>query len=177
MNQEQYAENMRQAVADGMVKVGIPCEYGPVNREWCWAKRLSSSFAKLDNCCVYRDDVYFGDVVEFCERDNDHGGPHPVMKSFVRVVSRGSTQLPIAYGTAVELADRSDRMRAEFTDRFRTICAFCDAMPIAVRPVCVEGFVAGIAHVAFPATVTIDEARALAAGIPFAVDDDDQADD
>ena len=118
-------ETYRQAECDGMVKVGIPCHPSTgITLERCWAKRLSASYARLDNVCLFQDGVGFGDVVEFREQAE----PHAILKEFVRVISRGSIQTLVVYATRAEAADDSDGMRQELSDRRKDIHGFLEAL-------------------------------------------------
>jgi hypothetical protein len=171
MNAKDAIAINQQAVADGMVKIGIPCSEGAsASREWCWAHRVSPSHAKLDNCCILRDDVRFGDVVEFCEQSADDGGPHDVLKLFVRVVSRGSTQCEFFYATVAEGRDQSPAMKRALTRRWRQICHSLKTLPEDVRPMYLEGMKAGYGCAAFPASVMPAQAEAFVAACPFVVD-------
>lgn len=173
MRQEKYFGVTQEEINEGLIKVGIPCpdDCGP-SMEWCWARRMSPSYARLENCCTFADGVSFGDIVEFCEQDDSDGGPHEFLKSFVRVVTRGSTQHVVAYATIDESRDKSDRSREIITQRYRELRRYCDAMPNSVRPIAVEGMVPGLACVAFPAHVTDDEAETLIADYQHLVDDE-----
>lgn len=171
MNLEQYAAQMRQAIADGMVKVGIPTgsDNGP-SMEWCWAERLSPTHAKLCNCCVFRDDIGFGDIVEFREQGDDEGGPHDAMKLFVRVVTRGSTQCQFMYSTVAEARDESPAAKEALTLRLRSIRQSLESLPEDVRPISFEGLFAGFACAAFPASVTPAQAEAFLGACPFVIE-------
>ncbi len=169
MNVQNHISPAQKAIEDGMVKVGIPAD-DHQGREWCWGRRISSTHAKLVNCCVFDANVNFGDVVEFSELNDDCGGPHELLKSFVRVVTRGSTQCEFLYATDDEASDKSDAMKARLADRLRKIRATLEAMPASVRPVAVEGLWTGLGCAAFPPTVTAVEAEQMVAACPFVVD-------
>lgn len=173
MRREKYYGVTQEQIDQGLIKVGIPCDgsTGP-SREWCWAQRLSPSYARLDNCCTFADGVNFGDIVEFREQGDDDGGPHELLKSFVRVVTRGSTQHVVTYATVDESCDKSDRNREVMTKRYRELRQYCDALPSDVRPIAVEGMVAGLACVAFPPQVTDGDAESLMAKYPHLVNDE-----
>ena len=171
MNAKDAITINKQAVADGMVKIGIPCnEDAPASREWCWAKRVSRTHAKLENCCLHRDGVRFGDVVEFREQSDEDGGSHEVLKLFVRVISRGSTQCEFFYATVAESRDESPAMKFSLTHRWRQICQSLKTLPEDVRPMYCEGMVPGYGCAAFPASVSPVMAEAVVADCPFVID-------
>jgi hypothetical protein len=170
MNIEKYAGVTQRAIDDGMVKIGVPADSGPIAREWCFAKRISPTHAKLMNCCVHADAVNFGDIVEFREQGDDDGGPHELLKSFVRVVTRGSTQCEFLYSTDDEARDKSPAMQSTLSHRLNRIRAALEELPEDVRPICVEGLFAGFACAAFPVTVTSEQAEAFVAACPFVLD-------
>lgn len=175
MDDKEYASIARQAVADGMVKIGIPIdeEVGP-SLEWCWAKRVSATHAKLDNCCMFSDVVGFGDIVEFRELDDADGGPHELLKVLVRVVTRGSTQCLCEYATEQESADSSPASNRSLSSRLRAIRLALESLPEEVRPIYVEGMFPGFACVAFPAAVTPEQADAFVAACPFVIQQHDE---
>jgi hypothetical protein len=169
MSAETYAGVTQKEIDDGMVKVGIPSDDN-ASREWCWARRVSPTHARLANCCVFRDDVNFGDIVEFEEQPECEGGPHQFLKRFVRVVTRGSTQCEFMYSTDAEARDKSQAMREKLTHRLRTIRTTLDKLPESVRPICFEGLFTGYGCAAFPATVTAQQAEQFVAACPFVLD-------
>lgn len=169
MNINQLADAMQAATNDGMVKVAIPSSCGGT-LEWCWARRISPTHAKLENCCVFCDDVNFGDIVEFAEQPADNGGPHEVLKQFVRVVTRGSMQCEFFYSTDAEAGDDSPEMREKLSHRMRTIRNTLKALPDAVRPICIEGLLTGYGCAAFPITVTPEQAERFVLACPFVLD-------
>jgi hypothetical protein len=171
MNAKDAIAISQQAVADKVIKIGIPChEDAPASREWCWAHRVSPTHAKLDNCCFLRDGVRFGDVVEFREQGEEDGGSHEVLKLFVRVVSRGSTQCEFVYATNAEMRRKSPAIKRALTRRWRQISHSLEKLPEDVRPVALEGMTAGYGCAAFPASVTPAQAEAFVAACPFVVD-------
>jgi len=172
MNAKDAIAINQQAVADGMVKIGIPIGTPPsASREWCWAQRVAPSYARLENCCVYGEGINFGDIVEFREQGDEDGGAHEVLKLFVRVVTKGSTQRDILYATSAEARNKSDRMIAKLRSRIVGIRRFCDSLPVAVRPLCVEGLTPGRACIAFPADVNDDSVDELLAHCPHLICD------
>jgi hypothetical protein len=135
---ESLQELHRQAVADGMVKVGLPMLDGR-GTEWCFGKRLSAIHARLDNVPAYCPGIGFGDVVEFREQEP----PHELFKDFVRVVTRCSATVVIPYcGEDVPKAE-SSRLYREARERLQ-------ALPEAIRPLEVEGLVPGWVALALP---------------------------
>jgi hypothetical protein len=168
MGTEKYGVT-REVLDEGIVKIGIPAADGST-MEWCFAKRVSTTHAKLMNCCVFSDAVNFGDIVEYRERGDDYGGPHELLKLFVRVVTRGSTQCEFMYSTDAEARDKSQAMREKLTHRLRTIRSTLDRLPEGVRPICCEGLLTGYGCAAFPATVTAKQAEQFVAACPFVLD-------
>jgi hypothetical protein len=138
---EGLQELHRQAVADGMVKVGIPMAESDGGREWCFGKRLSATHARLDNVPVFCHGVHFGDVVEFCEQDP----PHELFKDFVRVVTPGSTTLVVPYCDEDLVLERD-----EYRQRFSQVRARLLELPEAIRPLAVEGVCDGWLAIALP---------------------------
>jgi hypothetical protein len=131
----------RQAVADGMVKVGLPMTDRDGCVEWCFAHRLSPTLARIDNVPVFCDEVHFGDVVEYREQDP----PHPLFKDFVRVRTRGSTTLVVPY------CDEDVRLEAdEYRRRFSQVRDQLLALPEPTRPLAVEGVYEGWLAMALP---------------------------
>lgn len=172
MGIEELQEINRQAIRDGMVKVGIPCDdvRGP-SREWCWAKRVAPSYARLENCCVFAEGVNFGDIVEFREQGQEDGGPHELLKAFVRVVTKGSTQRDIVYATVAEVRNKSDRTIAEMRRRIAGIRRFCNSLPVGVRPSYIEGLTPGLACIAFPAGISDEIVDDVLANCPHVIHD------
>lgn len=126
---ESMREVHRQALADGMVKVGIPMDGEGGGSEWCFAKRLSASHARLDNVPVFCDGVHYGDVVEFREQDP----PHELFKDFVRVVTQGSGTLVLPFGN-----DCAALPPDEWRRRFLEVRERLLALPKRIRPLAVE---------------------------------------
>jgi hypothetical protein len=162
---QQMRDTLRRAVADGVVKVGIPAADGTTT-EWCWAKRVSKNHAKLMNCCVFGDGPGYGDIVEFREQPD---GPHKVLKDFVRVVSTGSRQCEFIYATDDEVKDRSPALDRELLHRLQAIRETLDQLPEDVRPICLEGLVPGMGCAAFPEAVAAPEAELYLAACPFVI--------
>jgi hypothetical protein len=172
MNAKDAIAINQQAVADGMIKIGIPIGTPPsVSREWCWAQRVAPSYARLENCCVYGEGINFGDIVEFCEQGDEDGGPHEILKRFVRVVTRGSTQRDVLYATIAEARNKSDRTIAKLRRRIVGIRRYCDSLPVEVRPHYVEGLTPGLACIAFPADISDDRVDELLANCPHLIRD------
>ncbi len=169
MSVEQYAGVTQQQIDDGMVKIGIPSNCGRT-LEWCWAHRVSATHAKLNNCCVFRDGVNFGDIVEFQEQQECDGGPHELLKRFVAVTTRGSTQCEFMYSTEAEASDKSPAMREKLAHRLQTIRSTLDRLPEDVRPICFENLLIGYGCAAFPAAVTAEQAQRFVAACPFVLD-------
>lgn len=140
-----------QAVADGMVKVGIPMTDDD-GVEWCFAQRISATHARIDNVPVFCDAVNYGDVIEFREQDP----PDVLFKEFVRVKTRGSHTLAFRFAsrkvvrtlTADELQARARRMRE-----------YLDAAPGSIKPLAVEGIGEGWMAGAWPTTANAREVR------------------
>lgn len=103
-----------KAAADGFVKVGLPMDNSE-SCEWCFARRISPTHAKIDNVPVACAAVNYGDVVEFREQDP----PHVLFKEYVRVKTRGSQTFVFRFApqkllgtlTPDELKARAGRMR------------------------------------------------------------------
>ena len=157
----------REAERDGMVKVGIPCHPSTgITLEWCWATRLSDSHARLDNCCLFQDDVAFGDVIEFREQAE----PHAIRKEFVRVVSRGSEQVLVAYATLDEAADTSEFKREQLKERLQQIDRFLENACGGIAALAWEAPEPGFLCIALPVGTTAEEAERLLAPCPHFLD-------
>ncbi len=152
---EELERAHRQAVADGMVKVGLPMTDRDGCVEWCFAHRLSPTLARIDNVPVFCDEVHFGDVVQYREQDP----PHPLFKDFVRVRTQGSTTYVFPVFDDEEAMPAEDEMRAVM-GRVR---ASLLSMPEGDRPLAVEGVMAGWLASAWPLSVTREfRAKAIA---------------
>ncbi len=164
MSLEEMRESMRRAAADGMVKIGIPHIDSNV-REWCWARPVSPTHAKLENVCI-AGGVSYGDIVEFEEQTAADGGPHDVLKSFVRVVTRGSTQCGFVYANARESRAKSSEIACRLQGRWKRIHDVLMGLPESERPLSIEGLMPGFGVAAFPASVEPSRAEQLLAGCP-----------
>jgi len=152
---ESLQEVHRQAVADGMVKVGLPISERGGGTEWCFGKRLSATHARLDNVPVYCDGIGYGDVVEFREQDP----PHELFKEFVRVVTRCST----TYVFPVFDDEEATPSEGELRSTMLRVRASLLSMPEGDRPLAIEGVMAGWLASAWPLSVTAEQrARAIA---------------
>jgi ribosomal protein S17 len=143
MRQDQIEELKRvhrQAVADGMVKVGLPVKGRNVSVEWCFAHRLSRTFARIANIPVHADNVHYGDVVEYREQRPRH----QLLKEFVGVRTQGST-------TLVCPVDRR---------LMRRVRELLMAMPASDRPLAIQAPARGWLASAWPLTMT-DKQRAI----------------
>jgi len=138
---DELREVHRQALADGMVKVGLPADMGPVETEWCFAERISATRARLVNVPVFCHGVHFGDVVEFREQDP----PDELLKEFVRVVTRGSGTAVVPYcdGDVPRPKDELQSLFSQARDRLM-------ALPEPIRPLAVEGVMPGWMALALP---------------------------
>jgi hypothetical protein len=161
-------KEMNKARADGMVKIGIPHIESSV-REWCWAKPVSRTHARLDNVCM-AGGVQYGDIVQFEELSDHDGGPHDVMKSFVRVVTRGSTQCAFLYATEQESKAKSPRIAAVLTARWKRIHEALMALPECERPLTIEGLALGFGIAAFSVDVSPERAEEILAACPSVVE-------
>lgn len=147
----------RQAVADGMVKVGLPMADSPGGVEWCFGQRLSATRARLDNVPVFSDVAHYGDVVEFREQDPSD----ELLKAFVGVKSQGSQTVVLPYGDDDEPLPRDEVRR-----RFDLVRERLLALPEPIRPLAVEGVVDGWVAVALPLGLTRRQVRAVVRSIP-----------
>jgi hypothetical protein len=164
---KELQEIYRRAERDGMVKVGIPADPSSgIAMEWCWAKRLSSSYARLANFCVCGGGINFGDVVEFSEQPE----PDVILKEFVRVVSRGSEQAMVAYATRDEVADASESMREQIRQRHREILQYLDDFRRTGAVLAWEGTEPGLLCIALPVGTTEEEVDRLLSCCPHLVD-------
>jgi hypothetical protein len=136
---ESLQEVHRQAVADGMVKVGLPISERGGGTEWCFGKRLSAIHARLDNVPVYCDGIGYGDVVEFREQNP----PHELFKEFVGVVTRCSATAVLPY--CDEDVPENPGRQLYRAARERLL-----ALPEAIRPLAIEGVIPGWVAVALP---------------------------
>jgi hypothetical protein len=143
----------RQAVADGMVKVGLPMSDGR-GTEWCFGKRVSAIHARLDNVPVYCDGIGYGDVVEFREQDP----PHELFKEFVRVVTRCSAKAMMPYSVPGVPEPESSRLYREARERLL-------ALPEAIRPLAIEGVMPGWVALALPLGLSRSEFAAVARAV------------
>lgn len=164
MGLEELGESLRKAADDGMVKIGIPHDDDSFT-EWCWATPVSRSHARLANVCM-AGDVGWGDIVQFEELPETDGGPHDVLKAFVRVVTRGSTQCGFVFATDKEAKDKSPARDAVLHQRWRTICDTLKCLPEGERPLCVEGMGNGFGIAAFDTAVTPSRAVEILAACP-----------
>lgn len=144
---DELREVHRQALADGMVKVGLPMADDPAGREWCFGKRLSATHARLDNVPVFCHGVHFGDVVEFREQSP----PDELLKEFVRVVSQGTTTFVLPLEAEDEDVPRSEHEQRAMFIRARERLL---ALPEAIRPLAVEGVMPGWLALALPLGLT-----------------------
>lgn len=150
-----------------MVKVGIPPDPTiGIKVEWCWAKRLSASYARLDNVCLCQESIGFGDVVEFCEQAE----PHAILKKFVRVVSRGSKQVVVTYATANEAFSCSKSKRAQLQKRRRKIDRFLENDSGGIAALAWAGGIPGVLYIALPVGTTEEEIAQFLSSCPHLVD-------
>lgn len=175
MNHEKevYPGVTRSELEAGKIKIGIPMADGA--REWCFAQRLSPACAKLLNMCFFTTGVDLHDVVEFAELGDDEGGPHEFLKSFVRVVTKGSVGIIVSYATRVESKDQSAAGLTLLVRKLGELRDFCGTLPEDVRPIDVESITAGFACVAFPPHISREDAEELLESCPVLVglgDDD-----
>ena len=158
----------RQLAIDGFVKVGIPgdCNSGVVT-EWCWAKRLSKSYARLITCCMSQNGVGYGDVVEFREWPKQS---HPLSKQFLWVVSRGSEQVMIAYASRSDAASASQKAQKRLKSRCRDVQRFLETARGEGLVLAWECMHAGFLCIALPVGTTDDEADRLLGDCPHLVE-------
>lgn len=154
---DELREVRRQALADGMVKVGLPMTDDPDGRERCFGKRLSATHARLDNVPVFCDGVHFGDVVEFREQDP----PDELLKEFVRVVTRGSGTAVVPYcdGDVPRPKDELQSLFSQARDRLM-------ALPEPIRPLAVEGVMPGWLALALPVGLSRPQFEQVMGAIP-----------
>ena len=141
----------RKAIADGMIKVGIPMT-GVEGCEWCFAKPVSPSHAKLVNVPVHCDHVHYGDVVEFREEDP----PHVLLKQFVRVKTQGSHSQAFQFvSDEVAQALAPDQLQ----HRARRMLKYLHDAPAHIRPLDVVYVGAGWMVGAWAMTADADEVQ------------------
>jgi hypothetical protein len=150
----------RQAVADGMVKVGLPMS-GFDGREWCFAYRLSAIHARLNNVPVYSDGIGYGDVVEFREQDP----PHELLKEFVRIVTRGSRTVVLSYCKEGTSEDACRRLFQQARERLL-------ALPEDIRPKAIEAPAIGWVALALPLGLSPSELHTVARAVSGKVEED-----
>lgn len=148
----------RQALADGMVKLGLPMAGEDGGVEWCFARRLTASHARIDNVPAFCDGVAFGDVVEFAELSP----PDELLKEFVRVVTRGSETVVLPYGD-----ERVPRLKDGLPSLFSQVRDRLLALPQEIRPLTVEGVMPGWVALALPLGLTNEQVRAVERCIGF----------
>ena len=173
MNQidvDAWREQAEKAAGKGLVKIGLPVTRPEMvyKMEWVWAERIAPTHARVGNTPFLTTAAQLGDIVQFCEQGADDGGPHPILKSFVRVVTVGSLQVFALYGTKADMRRAADNPRAmnRMTNVWRGLRAACDAVPPPARPLAVEGFEAGGCVIAFPPSVDPAEAVRLTRKLP-----------
>ncbi len=148
--QDQHAIH-EQAVADGMVKVGIPMGDDD-GIEWCFAHRISATHARIDNVPACCDGVNYGDVIEFREQDP----PHVLFKEFVRVKTQGSHTLAFQFAPGKLVRTLTpDELQA----RAKRIREFLDAAPAGIKPLAVERICDGWMAGAWPMTAKARDVR------------------
>lgn len=154
MTENELTAAHRQAIDDGMVKVGIPMELPCGGIEWCFAKRVSATHARIDNIPVFCSHVNYADIVEFAEQDS----PHVLFKAFVRVKTQGSECL--TFSCVPESLSRTlsvHQLRARAT----AVRERLDAAPEHVRPLCIEGVEPGVLSAAWPVGTDVDAVAAF----------------
>ena len=137
-----------------MVKIGIPMELPSGGIEWCFAKPVSATHARIDNIPVCCSHVNYADIVEFAEQES----PHVLFKTFVQVKTQGSECLTFS---CVPDHLASTLSVNELRARAIAVRERLNAAPEHVRPVCIEGVGPGVLAAAWRVGTDVDAVTAF----------------